>query len=228
MTDTLPDIMTDTEWKAFIGQFNTKAPTGLRNAALFTLMREAGLRTCEVVGLRTADVRQDTLDGGVVTCLRLEHTKGGKERIVYLDDAADRLLQAWLDKKRALGLGRFKHVFTTLKGGPLDDGYLRELCARKGQAAGIPWRVHPHALRHTFATDLLEETGDLALVQDALGHADPGTTRIYAKVRNSRLARAMTGRKQEEAATEANDDDVAALKRQVAELNAKLEALTKR
>jgi hypothetical protein len=95
-------------------------------------------------------------------------------------------------------------------------------------AAGIAWRVHPHTLRHTFATDLLEETGDLALVQDALGHADPGTTRIYAKVRNSRLARAMTRRKQEQSQLGANDDEIAALKRQVAELTAKLEALTKR
>ena len=55
--------------------------------------------------------------------------------------------------------------------------------------------MHPHALRHTFVTDLLEETGDLALVQDALGHSKPETTRVYAKVRNSRLARAMAGRR---------------------------------
>ena len=226
MTDKLPDIMTDAEWKAFIGRFNTKAPTGLRNAALFMLMREAGLRSCEIIGLRTTDVRHDKLDGEPVTCLRLETTKGGKERIAYVSDDADRLLQAWLERRKVLGLGRFKHVFTTLKGGPLDGGYLREVCARKGTEAGISWRVHPHALRHTFATDLLEETGDLALVQDALGHSSPETTRVYAKVRNSRLARAITGRRKEQAPAKANQDEIEALRRQLAELTAKLDALT--
>jgi len=107
-----------------------------------------------------------------------------------------------------------------MKGGPLKDSYLRELCARKGAEAGIAWRVHPHALRHTFATNLLEDTGDLALVQDALGHADPGTTRIYAKVRNSRLARAMTGQKQPSPPEFATvDPDVQALAHVLAKLS---------
>ena len=193
----LPDVLTPEEWRSFIGQFNEKAPTGLRNKALFTIMHDAGLRTCEVLGLRTTDVRQDTLDGAPVTVLHLTVTKGKKARNVYLTAEADRLLRAWQEKKAALGLGRFKHVFTTLKGGELDAGYLREVCARKGRQAGIDWRVHPHALRHTFATDLLEETGDLALTQDALGHSKPETTRVYAKVRNGRLARAMTRRGRE-------------------------------
>ena len=220
MIDKLPDIMTEAERNAFISRFNTKAPTGLRNATLLTLMRKAGLRVCEIVGLKTGDVRQDQLDGRPITCLRLETTKGNRERIVYLDEAADHLLQAWLERKRALGLGRYRTVFTTLKGAPLKDSYLRELCVRKGAEAGIAWRVHPHALRHTFATNLLEDTGDLALVQDALGHADPGTTRIYAKVRNSRLARAMTGQKQPSPPEFATvDPDVQALAHVLAKLS---------
>lgn len=194
MTDKLPDILTKQEWEAFIGQFNVRAPTGLRNAALFTLMRDAGLRTCEVIGLKTADVRQDSLDGQPVTVLTLHVTKGGKERNVYLTEEADRLLATWLERKSALSLGRHKHVFTTLKGGPLDSGYLRTVCARVGNRAGIERRVHPHMLRHTFATNLLADTGDLALVQDALGHASPETTRVYARVRSGRLAAAMTKR----------------------------------
>lgn len=197
MTERIPEIMTEQEWQTFIGQFNVKAATGLRNAALFTLMHDAGLRTCEVIGLKTGDVRKDALDGQAVTVLTLHVTKGGKERNVYLSEEADRLLGAWLEKKGGLGLGRFKHVFTTLKGGPLDSGYLRTACARIGDRAGIERRVHPHMLRHTFATELLEDTGDLALVQDALGHASPETTRVYAKVRNGRLAAAMTRRKAE-------------------------------
>lgn len=191
MTDKLPDIMTQQEWQAFIGTFNTKAPTGLRNAALFTLMHEAGLRSCEVIGLMVGDVRQDDLDGRPVTKLLLLG-KGGKERVAYLSAEANGLLRRWLDARKALGLGRSKRVFTTLKGGLLAGAYLRELAARKGEEAGIGWRIHPHALRHTFATNLLRDTGNLALVQDALGHSDPETTRIYAKTVNSDLARALT------------------------------------
>ena len=199
MTDKLPDVMTEQEWRQYIGTFNRKAPTGLRNAALFTLMREAGLRSCEVIGLKTSDLREETVDGCPVLALRLETTKGDKERMVYLNPEATALLQAWMDKRTALGLGRRKHVFTTLQGEQVKDSYLRELAARKGVVAGIGWRVHPHALRHTFATDLLEETGNLALVQDALGHASADTTRVYAKVRNSALARAMAKPKAQEA-----------------------------
>ena len=219
MTERLPDILTEQEWQAFISTFNTKAPTGLRNAALFTLMHEAGLRTCEVIGLKTANIRQDSFDGRPVTVLTLKVTKGGKERNVYLSEEADRLLQAWLQKKSDLGLGRHKHVFTTLKGGAVDSGYMRTLCARKGFEAGTGWRVHPHALRHTFATNLLEDTGNLALVQDALGHASPETTRVYAKVRDSHLAAAMTKRGQQPASTD--------IQQQIAALQEQLDALQK-
>lgn len=195
MTDKLPDVMTDEEWQAFIGQFNTKCPTGLRNAALFTVMHDAGLRTCEIIGLKTSDLHRDRLDGEEVLRLHLKVTKRGREREVYLPARARQLLEAWLEQKKALGLGRYKTVFTTLKGEPLQSAYLREVAARKGNEAGITWRVHPHALRHTFATELLEEHGDLALVQDALGHSRPEDTRIYAKVHNKRLGRAMVHRK---------------------------------
>ena len=195
MTDKLPHVMTADEWKAFIRAFNTKCPTGLRNAAIFTLMHDAGLRTCEVLALKASDIRSDELDGSQVTCLHLHRTKGDRERVVYLTPMAELLLSRWLEVKRERGLGRQQNVFTTLKGAPVKDAYLRELAARKGRQAGSAWRVHPHALRHTFATDLLEHTGDLALVQDALGHSNPQTTRVYPKVRNGRLAAAMMGRK---------------------------------
>ena len=210
MTERLPDVMTEQEWRAFIGTFNTKCPTGLRNAAMFTLMHDAGLRVGEVIGLKTTDIVRDELEGEPITCLHLRETKGDRHRVVYLTAEAEELLQRWLEEKRRLGLGRRRHVFTTLKGAPVKDSYLREVAARKGREAGITWRVHPHALRHTFATELLEETGDLALVQEALGHRDPKTTRIYARVRNSRLAAAMTRRRRDEEQKREKAEEVAA------------------
>jgi site-specific recombinase XerD len=198
VTNKLPDVMTDQEWQAFIGQFNQKAPTGLRNAAIFTLMREAGLRACEVIGLQVRDIRQDKLDGRAIAVLNLKTTKGGKQRNLPLSDRANLLLTSWLTTREKRGLGKVKTVFTTLQGEPVKDSYLREVAARKGKEAGIGWRVHPHALRHTFATELLDETGNLALVQDALGHSRPETTRVYAKVKNTTLARAMAKQDQPE------------------------------
>ncbi|MFP3903290.1 MAG: tyrosine-type recombinase/integrase [Armatimonadota bacterium] len=213
MTDTLPDVMTRHEWNAFIGEFNENAPTGLRNKALFTLMHDAGLRVCEVIGLKTPDIKRVEVDGQEITSLALKETKGGKQRNIYLPENADRLLHDWLEEKSAQGLGRTKWVFCTLKGTQIKSSYLRELAARKGKDAGIDWRVHPHALRHTFATDLLEETGDLALVQDALGHSKPETTRVYAKVKNSRLARAMVNRQDQELKPDVDEETLELAKR---------------
>ena len=220
----LPDVLTEEEWQAFIGRFRARAPTGLRNRALFTLMHDAGLRTCEVIGLHTRDVKHDELDGRPVTRLELRAGKGGRQRSVYLPPEASRLLEAWVAYKRALGIGQSRRVFTALRRGPLASAYLREVCARKGREAGIEWRVHPHALRHTFGTELLEETGDLALVQDALGHANPTNTRIYAKVRNGRLARAMTQR-QGRGQPDEKAQQIAALRAEVQALLEKIEAL---
>ena len=195
MAERLPQVLTEEEWRAFIRQFSTRCPTGLRNRAVFTLLHDAGLRTAEALDLQLQDIRRD----GDVTGL-LIRGKGGRERWAWLTEEAQRLLDAWLEKRRELGLGQRKYVFVTLKGGRLDSGYVREVCARKGHEAGLPERAHPHALRHTFATDLLEREKDLALVQDALGHRDPKTTRVYARVRNARLKEAMTRKRDEQAA----------------------------
>ena len=216
MTEKLPDVMTDSEWKAFLSTFNTRCLTGLRNAAIVALMHDAGLRTCEVLGLKTTDIRREVN----TTALDLHVAKGGKERRVYLTEQAEDLMNRWLDARKAKGLGRAKHVFTTLNGEPLKDAYLRELVARKGEDAGIEWRVHPHALRHTFATELLDETGSLALVQDALGHARPETTRVYAKVANGALRDAMTGRnKREDRMAEDLDPETLALAKALQDLS---------
>ncbi|MHB8993709.1 MAG: tyrosine-type recombinase/integrase [Armatimonadota bacterium] len=192
MPEKLPDVLSDQEWTDFISTYNHKAPTGLRNAAIFTLMREAGLRVCEVIGLCRRDLHQEKRrDGTPVTALRLRKTKRGNHRNVYLSDRAELLLERWLSQRGKHGLGDAPTVFCTLQGAPLKDSYLRHVAARKGEQAGFAWRMHPCALRHTFATELLDETGNLALVQDALGHRRPETTRVYAKVKNSALMEAM-------------------------------------
>jgi len=209
MTDRLPDVLTDQEWRAFIGQFNPQAPTGLRNLVMMHLMHDAGLRVSEVLRLQTRDIREDEVDGEAVTALELRQTKGGGNRVIYISGDAERHLARWLEVRRQRGLGNAKRVFCTLQGAELDDSYIRALMARKGADAGIPWRVHPHALRHTYATNTLEREHDLALVQDALGHKRAETTRVYARVRPQRLARAAIAAARDQGALPLADSTVA-------------------
>jgi len=82
-------------------------------------------------------------------------------------------------------------VFTTLKGGPMNDRYVRDFVKRYGKKSGIKKDVHPHTLRHTFATDLLRSTGNVRLVQKALGHASLATTMIYTHIVDEQLEFAL-------------------------------------
>jgi integrase/recombinase XerD len=83
------------------------------------------------------------------------------------------------------------YVFTTLKGTPVSDRYVQKMVTRLSEKAGIEKNVHPHVLRHTFATDLYRETGKIRLVQKALGHADLSTTMIYTHIVDDELEIAL-------------------------------------
>jgi site-specific recombinase XerD len=143
-------------------------PTGVRNRAFMATMMFAGLRCAEAVSLRPRDV---DLSGYL---LRVRG-KGDKDRVVPIDQTLEAFLIEW----RALrpSASRF---FSTLSGGELDKAYVREMVGRYGQKAGIPFRVHPHLLRHTAATRWLNE---LLLssreVQMLLSHARLATTERY-------------------------------------------------
>ncbi|MDD5466150.1 MAG: tyrosine-type recombinase/integrase, partial [Candidatus Omnitrophica bacterium] len=83
------------------------------------------------------------------------------------------------------------HLFCTLAGGRLSDRYVRDMVKRYARRAGIDKDVHPHTLRHTFATDLLKETKNIRLVQRALGHVSLSTTMIYTHIVDDQLEAAL-------------------------------------
>jgi len=198
----IPDILQDHELAALLAVPNVTTPSGLRNRALLELMANAGLRSKEVVGLRTRDVREE---GGQVL-LHLRQTKGDRARRVPLPPGTADWLRLWLACRRGLGIGSGP-VFCTISRGErmagfaraaelqpgklLSDRYLRELVARCARKAGIQRRVHPHMLRHTFATRLLRHTRNLRVVQTALGHASITTTQVYTHVLDDELSEAM-------------------------------------
>jgi integrase/recombinase XerC len=157
----------------------------LRDAAIAELLYGAGLRVGELVGL---DVRDVDLTRGEVRV----QGKGGKERVVPLPAAARAALGAWLAPRRRPGvLGEPLFVALRKRRGEaprrLDARDVRRRLARRALAAGLADRVHPHRLRHSYATHLLDMGADLRAIQELLGHASLSTTQKYTAVSAERL-----------------------------------------
>lgn len=157
-----------------------------RDRAMVDLLYASGLRVTELIKLRVGDV---DLSSGVVRVTG----KNNKQRLVPVGRAALASIEAYLAGERAALLkGRVSpYLFVTARGGALTRQAFWKLLRSRGTAAGAAKRVHPHMLRHTFATHLLEGGADLRSVQAMLGHADIGTTQIYTHVMRSRLRKVI-------------------------------------
>jgi len=177
----IPEVLTADERAALLQQPTPRYPTGLRNRCLMLVMLDCGLRAREALQLAVRDI--DWQSGKV----KVRQGKGRKDRVLWLNEQALDWLRKW--RERRPGPGAL--LFTTLAGKPLRDNYLRVMVKRYGQKAGIGKDVHPHMLRHTFATDLYRETKNIRLVQKALGHASLGTTMIYTHIVDDELEDAL-------------------------------------
>lgn len=175
----LPEILTEEERKALLAQPNPKCPTGLRNLCLLRLMVDTGLRLAEVINLKAKDI--DWTSGKTRV-----HGKGKKDRVLWLNEDELELLKRWREDRPAS-----EFLFATLKGEQLNPRYVRAMVDRLAKKAGITKSIHPHTLRHTFASDLYRETTNLRLVQKALGHSDISTTQIYTQIVDSELEEAL-------------------------------------
>ena len=156
----------------------------LRDRALVELLYGAGLRVGEAVAL---DVRDVDLHRGDVRVLG----KGGKERVVPVAGAAKDALAAWVDARRAPGL-LAQPLFVAQRPGPdgprrLSARSVRRVLRARALRVGIADRVHPHRLRHSYATHLLDMGADLREIQELLGHASLATTEKYTDVSDERL-----------------------------------------
>lgn len=185
----LPKTLTADEVAALKARPNLAAPTGLRNRCLLEVMHRCGLRVSEACGLHLRDVRWREHQ----IHLRPEITKGEKEAVVYLDPSTQALLERWKDVRRHYAAGS-PWLFTTLKGGPVDRHYVWEMVRRYARRAGIERGVHPHVLRHTYATELLAEGFNVVEVQRLLRHSDIRTTTLYLHLRDEDLARKVSSR----------------------------------
>jgi integrase/recombinase XerD len=177
----LPRTLSPGEAERLIEAASGTTPRDLRNRALVELLYGAGLRVSEAVGLER---------GGVDLEERLVRSigKGGKERIVPLGREAAEALRRYLSRGRPfLDRRHVPELFLNAQGGPLTRAGAFLILRRLAEKAGLePGRVHPHLLRHSFATHLLEGGADLRSVQEMLGHADLATTEIYTHVTDRR------------------------------------------
>jgi integrase/recombinase XerD len=177
----LPKTLSPGEAERLIQAARGTTPRALRDHALIELLYGAGLRVSEAVGLERSGV---DLDQRLVRVLG----KGGKERVVPVGRPAAEALRRYLARGRPYLDSRHRpEVFLNARGGPLTRaGAFLILRQVAGKAGLEPERVHPHLLRHSFATHLLEGGADLRSVQEMLGHADLSTTELYTHVTDRR------------------------------------------
>jgi integrase/recombinase XerD len=178
----LPDVLTRREVEELLAAPDVSTNLGLRDAAILETMYACGARAQEVVDLHPEDVKID------FAYVRLTG-KGSKERVVPLGEMACRRLAQYLEKARPAleKSGRADHLFLSRTGRKLNRERIWQLIKRLARKAGLAKSVHPHTLRHSFATHLLEGGADLRLIQEMLGHASISTTQIYTHVDASRL-----------------------------------------
>lgn len=157
------------------------APLDHRDRAIMELFYSSGLRLAELVALNVSDVtRSDEL---------LAVTgKGGKTRQVPVGRMACSALASWLTTRRLLANPDEPALFVSQRGGRLSARAVEARLRQRAIEQGMPRHVHPHMLRHSFASHLLESSGDLRAVQELLGHADIGTTQIYTHLDFQHLA----------------------------------------
>jgi integrase/recombinase XerD len=177
----LPRTLSPGEAERLIDAANGTTPRALRDSAIVELLYGAGLRVGELVGLERGSV---DLDERLVRALG----KGSKERIVPVGRRAAEALRRYLARGRPhLDRRHRPELFLNAKGGPLTRAGVFLILRKLAGKAGLePERVHPHLLRHSFATHLLEGGADLRSVQEMLGHADLATTELYTHVSDSR------------------------------------------
>jgi integrase/recombinase XerD len=177
----LPRTLSPGEAERLIEAAAGTTPRLLRDRALVELLYGAGLRVSEAVGLERASV---DLEKRLVRCIG----KGSKERVVPIGREAAEAIRRYLARGRPYLDKRHRpELFLNAKGGGLTRAGAFLILRRLAATAGLePGRVHPHLLRHSFATHLLEGGADLRSVQEMLGHADLATTELYTHVSDRR------------------------------------------
>ena len=179
----LPDVISVDDAARLLDQPFPQTPAGLRDRAILEVLYGCGLRVSELTGL---DLRTALLDEGLLRVFG----KGEKERVVPVLGTAAEALAAYLERGRGALVGRrpTQAVFLNVRGDRISRQSVHAIVEKYGRVAGLKG-LHPHTLRHSFATHLLEGGADLRVVQELLGHANVATTQLYTHVDRTHIRR---------------------------------------
>jgi integrase/recombinase XerC len=173
----------DTDATGALMRTDDEGPLVVRDTAMLELFYSSGLRLGELVALELGDI--DLRDAVVF----VRHGKGDKSRHVPIGRKAREALAAWLAVRSAMTAPAQQRVFVGQHGTALGARSVQLRLARRAQRNGGGVHLHPHMLRHCFASHLLESSGDLRAVQELLGHADITTTQVYTHLDFQHLAK---------------------------------------
>ena len=186
----LPKVLSKDEINRLMAVPNPRYKTGLRNRVILQVLYRAGLRRSEVTNLTPADVNIEQ------AFFYVQDSKGGKDRYVPIDGETISWLKKWQEIRP-----ESEYYFCSMNGNKLEDTYLLHMLYRFSEKAGVyvqngkeKKKITPHMLRHTYATELLEEGFGIHEVQQLLGHSSIQTTAVYAHVRPLRLAEKIRAR----------------------------------
>ncbi len=177
----LPSFLTVAETVRLLTTPDLTKPEGLRDRALMEFLYACGIRVSELVSLNLEQVNLETGEIRV-------WGKGAKERVVLIGKPAAAALSTYISEGRSRLTGKkaTSALFLNRYGERIITRQVEKIVEKYGRIAGIGKRVHPHLLRHTFATHLLDGGADLRVVQELLGHADLSSTQIYTHVTKSK------------------------------------------
>ncbi len=178
----LPNVLDADSLNHLLEQRSSSRPHTLRDQAIMELFYSTGMRLSELVSLNCRDIQQ--ADGHL-----LIKGKGNKERIVMVGSKAEQALERWLARRGEFARGHSGDaLFLNQQGGRLSQRGVQGRLQQLARQRGLGRNLHPHMLRHSFATHLLESSANLRAVQELLGHANISTTQIYTHLDFQHLA----------------------------------------
>ncbi len=180
-TRKLPDVLSYEEIKLLLATIDTRKPAGIRDKAIVEVLYACGLRVSELINLKQRDVIAE------MEIVRV-FGKGSKERYVPIGSSALANIDTYKKEARIHFVKSMETgdiLFLNQRGKPLTRAYIWKMLKETAAIAGIKKSIHPHTLRHSFATHLIEGGADLRAVQEMLGHSDISTTQIYTHIDNA-------------------------------------------
>jgi len=172
----------DADAVARLLDFRADTPLAIRDKAIMELFYSSGLRLSELAALRWDQV--DSASGFITVT-----GKGRKTRMAPIGSYAVKALEAWRRVRGNFASFEEPCVFVSRRGDPISMRTIQSRIRHWARKQGIPQQVHPHLLRHSFASHMLESSGDLRAVQELLGHADIATTQVYTHLDFQHLAK---------------------------------------